>query len=83
LGFMAAKVVKKGDRWEVLVDGLTYDYFDDESEAKKVAKLLEKAEKTIEEIRELAQDILNKLTHEERKFLYEYTNGSIEVEVIP
>ena len=80
---MAAKVVKKGDRWEVLVDGLTYDYFDDESEAKKVAKLLEKAEKTIEEIRGLAQDILNKLTYEERRFLYEYTNGSIEIEVIP
>ena len=39
---MAAKVVKKGDRWEVLVDGLTYDYFEDESEAKKVAKFLEK-----------------------------------------
>ena len=80
---MAAQVVKKGDRWEVLVDGLTYDYFDDESEAKKVAKLLEKAEKTIEEIRGLAQDILNKLTYEERRFLYEYTNGSIEIEVIP
>ena len=80
---MAAQVVKKGDRWEVLVDGLTYDYFDDELEAKKVAKLLEKAEKTIEEIRGLAQDILNKLTYEERRFLYEYTNGSIEIEVIP
>ena len=80
---MSAQVVKKGDRWEVLVDGLTYDYFDDESEAKKVAKLLEKAEKTIDEIREQAQDILNKLTPEERKFLYEYTNGSIEIEVIP
>ena len=80
---MAAQVVKKGDKWEVLVDGLTYDYFDDESEAKKVAKLLEKAEKTIDEIREQAQDILNKLTPEERKFLYEYTNGSIEIEVMP
>jgi len=80
---MAAKVVKKGDKWEVLVDGLTYDSFDDESEAKKVAKLLEKAEKTIDEIREQAQDILNKLTPEERKFLYEYTNGSIEIEVMP
>ena len=80
---MAVKVARKGDLWEVLVDGLAYDSFEDESEAKKVAKLLEKAEKTIEEIRGLAQDILNKLTYEERRFLYEYTNGSIEIEVIP
>ena len=80
---MAAKVVKRGDIWEASIDGLTYDSFEDESEAKRVAKLLEKAEKTIDEIREQAEDIINKLTHEERKFLYEYTNGSIEVEVIP
>jgi len=80
---MEVKVVKEGDMWKVLVDGLTYDHFDDESEARRIARLIEKAEKTIEEIREQAQDILNKLTYEERKFLYEYTNGSIEIEVIP
>jgi len=80
---MAAKVVKKGDKWEVLLGGLAYDSFEDESKARRFAKLLEKAEKTIEDIRELAEDIINKLTHEERRFLYEYTNGSIEVEVIP
>jgi len=36
LGFMAAKVVKKGDKWEVLLGGLAYDSFEDESEAKKL-----------------------------------------------
>jgi len=80
---MAVKVVRKGDLWEVLVDGLTYARFQDESEARRIAKLVEKAERTIDEIRETAEDILNKLTYEERKFLYEYTNGSIEIEVIP
>ena len=80
---MEIKVVKEGDMWKLLVDGLTYDHFDNEPEARRIATLIEKAEKTIEEIREQAQDILNKLTHEERKFLYEYTNGSIEIEVIP
>jgi len=59
---MEVKVVKRGDVWEVSVDGLTYDRFEDESEARKIARLLEKVEKTIEEIRELAQDIINKLT---------------------
>ena len=33
---MAAKVVKKGDKWEVLLGGLAYDSFEDESEAKKL-----------------------------------------------
>ena len=80
---MEIKMVKEGDIWKVLVDGLTYDHFDNESDARRIATLIEKAEKTIEEIRELAEDILNKLTYEERKFLYEYTNGSIEIEVIP
>ena len=80
---MEVKVAKRGDIWEVSIDGLTYDRFGNESDARKIATLIEKAEKTIEGIREQAQDILNKLTYEERKFLYEYTNGSIEVEVIP
>ncbi len=43
-------MAKEEDMWKVLVDGLTYDCFDDESEARRMATLIEKAEKTIEEI---------------------------------
>jgi len=80
---MAVKVVRRGDLWEVLVDGLTYDRFQTESEARRIARLLEKAEKTIDEIRETAEEILDKLTPEERKFLHEYVSGEITVEVMP
>ncbi|RLG07906.1 MAG: hypothetical protein DRN68_04745 [Thaumarchaeota archaeon] len=52
---MEIKVVKEEDMWKVLVDGLTYDYFENESDARRMATLIEKAEKTIEEIREQAQ----------------------------
>lgn len=58
------------------MDGLTYDHFEDESEARKIARL-------IEEVREQAQDIISKLAYEEWKFLYEYINGSIEIEPSP
>ena len=51
--------------------------------ARKIARLIEKAEKTIEEVRGLAQDIINKLTYKGPKFVYEYTNGRIEIEATP
>ena len=72
------RVVREGDgRWAVLAGGLVYDCFDSEDEAVKTARLLKKAEDTLEEINELVWDKIMSLSKEERRFLSEYVGGQI------
>jgi len=72
------RVVKKENgKWAVLLDGLLYDYFDSEDEARREARLLKKVEGTLEEINELVWDKIMSLSKEERRFLSEYVGGQI------
>ena len=72
------RVTREEDgKWAVLVDGLLYDYFGSEDEARREARLLKKVEDTLEEINELVWDKIMSLSKEERRFLSEYVGGQI------
>jgi DNA-binding transcriptional regulator GbsR (MarR family) len=62
-------------------EAVIYDYYESEEEAKKEAELLNMAEKVIEDIRDAAERILEKLSSEEITFLRRYTEGYIEIEI--
>lgn len=67
--------------WVVIHDYVPFDTFDTEEEAQKIAKLLRKALAVIEDIEAYAEFKLNDLTEEERKFLRDYTSGTITIKV--
>ena len=62
-------------------EGLVFDYYDSEEEAKRKAKLLNNAEQVKDDIQNYAEERLDELNEEEINFLREYTGGTIEIEV--
>jgi len=80
LGFKS-EWLEKWKEWVVIHDLVAYSSYDDEAEARKIAKLLQKASDTVEDIEGHAEQMLEDLTEEELEFLREYTGGTIKIEV--
>jgi len=71
------------ERWAVIDEfGYVHSFHDKREDAEKEARLIMKVTKAIDEINEIAFDIIMKLSEEERKFLAKYTGGIIMIRVI-
>jgi len=71
--------VPQWEEWVVIHDLIPYDSYDDLNEAKRVARLLRKTDRVLEEINTSVDTILSDLSDEELEFLKRYVGYKITI----